>query len=828
MSSGLAFWNWRRDVTYYNLAGWSGRYGKPFELLVALHLATMAPDFAYQIAMNDDLDTRVNIGLKNATFKGSVKLKTADGLTYTVDQLKDAGYSDSTIDEIKELAKSAKNIKTKTPYIKTVTHHWFRNVYFDTDGESVEYAVVEEPDEDEEEEEKKQKDEYYEKEDVKYVYEEVDGEKRLKTTTGAVNVYESQDESSETFDYTGEIEGLNEGDKVIFEGSIADKITQKEDGVRGVTNPTTKKLFKDKYYIYDGTTEKAQSIRDGKEKKEQITFNKESLSAFSMLEHETSIDSQLIYRDLKELLVELDYFDYEDFEESTERVLAWPIPDYQDTVWPDRRIEKQILEYGTLIASKPTVDAFKEEEKKKQAEENGEEYVPEEQPEESNQPSTSNPTSLEGFIMIGDSWTVGLESLSSVKSSGLKTFSKSGAAANYWISNYSQIGSQNAKGVIVYLGLNSTTASGDMKTLLGKLKQSYPSVPIYVLKVPHVAKSVNNGMNPSRWNSQIDTRNSEIESYCNSNGLKFIDTTEGIIGSDGYLSDKYASGGGYHLTGAGYELFFQNIKKQIENGGGADETVGFEEGLDVVAMEKCKVLDLVNTVEYGPSIMFELTGDTILKGYTLLMAGFDVSVSAGDEFEAKDVIGTTNENNIVIMLIDLEKANVENVEEYVKIPKKSKKLSGGSVEEKVWIALKEANYSDEAAAGVMGNIYGESGFDPSVVEHGSGIGFGLCQWSYGRRTQLENFARSRGVDPSDADLQIEFLLAELQPGGGADGYASYQFAGHENDRNIWMTSSSIEETTTAFCRGFERPGNPRNQVRIDAAKKYYEQYAGGY
>ena len=100
LSSGLAFWNWRRDNTYYNLAGWSGRYGKPFELLVALHLATMAPDFAYEIAMNEDLDT-----------KGTVKVQASDGTTYTVDQLSEAGYSQDTIDQIKELANNAKTMQ---------------------------------------------------------------------------------------------------------------------------------------------------------------------------------------------------------------------------------------------------------------------------------------------------------------------------------------------------------------------------------------------------------------------------------------------------------------------------------------------------------------------------------------------------------------------------------------------------------------------------------------------------------------------------------------------------------------------------------------------
>lgn len=90
-------------------------------------------------------------------------------------------------------------------------------------------------------------------------------------------------------------------------------------------------------------------------------------------------------------------------------------------------------------------------------------------------------------------------------------------------------------------------------------------------------------------------------------------------------------------------------------------------------------------------------------------------------------------------------------------------IYGSTVQEKVWWAVINAGYSKEAAAGVLGNIEAESGFDASIIEGGTGIGFGLCQWSYGRRTQLEAYAESKGVDPSDVNTQIEFLIGEITP-----------------------------------------------------------------
>ena len=152
-------------------------------------------------------------------------------------------------------------------------------------------------------------------------------------------------------------------------------------------------------------------------------------------------------------------------------------------------------------------------------------------------------------------------------------------------------------------------------------------------------------------------------------------------------------------------------------------------------------------------------------------------------------------------------------------------IYGDTAQEKVWFAVLDAGYSKYAAAGVLGNIQAESGFNENVIEGGSGIGFGLCQWSFGRRTQLEAYAASKGKEPSDLNTQIEFLIGEITPGGGADGYANYNLLSYNGySPSDWENASSPEDAAVAFCWTFERPGVPRMDVRTEAARKYYEEF----
>lgn len=131
---------------------------------------------------------------------------------------------------------------------------------------------------------------------------------------------------------------------------------------------------------------------------------------------------------------------------------------------------------------------------------------------------------------------------------------------------------------------------------------------------------------------------------------------------------------------------------------------------------------------------------------------------------------------------------------------------------------------------IMGNITGESSWNPDIIEAGSGIGFGLCQWSFGRRTQLEAYGTT-------LYHQCEFLWSELTGENTDVTGADYQWISDpssavDNGEGFYCSNEdflngngSIDFLTTAFCYCWERPAYETNHLqstRIPSAYDFYE------
>lgn len=132
---------------------------------------------------------------------------------------------------------------------------------------------------------------------------------------------------------------------------------------------------------------------------------------------------------------------------------------------------------------------------------------------------------------------------------------------------------------------------------------------------------------------------------------------------------------------------------------------------------------------------------------------------------------------------------------------------------------------------IMGNITGESSWDPNCIEVTTAPdkGFGLCQWTFGRRTTLEAY----GVD---LEHQCEFLWSELTGENTAVTGASSQWISDphssvDNGEGFYCKLSTflagdktLEYLTKAFCYCWERPAYETNhlqETRIPSANDFY-------
>ena len=169
-------------------------------------------------------------------------------------------------------------------------------------------------------------------------------------------------------------------------------------------------------------------------------------------------------------------------------------------------------------------------------------------------------------------------------------------------------------------------------------------------------------------------------------------------------------------------------------------------------------------------------------------------------------------------------------------------LTGKTNEEKIWNYLTAAGMNACGAAGLMGNLYAESGLIPAnlqntyekklgytdaaytaAVDSGAytnfakdGAGYGLAQWTYwSRKKNLLAYAKSKRKNVGDLEMQLEFLLMELTVYGLM---------------NTLKTARTVREASDVVLLKFERPANQGDAVkqkRAQYGQVYYDRYVKG-
>ena len=111
---------------------------------------------------------------------------------------------------------------------------------------------------------------------------------------------------------------------------------------------------------------------------------------------------------------------------------------------------------------------------------------------------------------------------------------------------------------------------------------------------------------------------------------------------------------------------------------------------------------------------------------------------------------------------------------------------------------KTMQMTDEQAVGVLVNMLRESGFRYTAIEEDGGAGYGLCQWSFGRRTRLVSWCNAHPQDGPYSSIsgQMSYLKAEFE-------IYTDVWAG-DGVRGFWRCQTA-REAGDYFLRYFEQP-----------------------
>lgn len=169
-------------------------------------------------------------------------------------------------------------------------------------------------------------------------------------------------------------------------------------------------------------------------------------------------------------------------------------------------------------------------------------------------------------------------------------------------------------------------------------------------------------------------------------------------------------------------------------------------------------------------------------------------------------------------------------------------LTGTTNEQKIWNYFKSKGLNNYGIAGIMGNLYAESGLMPNnlqntgnkklgmtddeyvkAVDYGTytnfvkdSQGFGIAQWTYWSRKQnLYNYAKSKSKSIGDLEMQLDFLYSEL-----SSGYSSVLAT--------LKSATSVLQASNAVLLNFERPADQSTSVqnkRASYGQSYYDKFA---
>lgn len=634
----------------------------------------------------------------------------------------------------KDLATEA---ETYRPYIYSVTNHWYKDLYFgETDDKNGAYSLKE----------VSPKTQEFNPEgtantdNIKFLNDKSRGQIYYEEKTdNKVGIQVEQPKIVKTKSWHYMVKNwIVYGYYFIYDGQqqTAKKIEQALDILKDDYDPTNPLLIEvtDQEGLYKGNISSDEIDKKAKQLNQKLRENgsdvtlqkinfekKSSLQAFSILEAMHTEDSEYIYRDLKEFLIELGYFTRADFESIETDVFKWIIQGYNvyKDEWPDLKYEKNNNEYGTYIRSQVSLDEQREKEAKEAKDNKG---------------NTGGKTS---YTTTG----VGYNRLTTVNGITYKNYKQGDwgvdtngySQAHYWDGTIATSGCGPTSVAILLSGYGKDVLPDKVGEMMDDLDSWYGAG----TKSSKMVDVLKNKFSISA--KSYDVSNGKSEAIKNiSNALK-----EGkpvLVSVPGDSSGRYSSGAHWMcITGFredGTSIYISNPGRSDSSANGnycesieefvnnyqdnasiyvipdkaptgvitTNEIVGFKSGQNVI-MPETGVIKKIGTREKednnkektqtkdntdyfktnGEYIRIEFNTNNGVNGWKMEIEGLtiDANIQEGDKLNKGDTIGTTNTGNIKIILYDEKDSIINNVEDYFKLQARKKSNSGtaGSLED---------------------------------------------------------------------------------------------------------------------------------------------------
>lgn len=260
------------------------------------------------------------------------------------------------------------------------------------------------------------------------------------------------------------------------------------------------------------------------------------------------------------------------------------------------------------------------------------------------------------------------------------------------------------------------------------------------------------------------------------------------------------------------ETYYNSINVAVTSTG-VNKSNGTKTGAEKIS----DALNLENKINGGVKVQRKLEDGTVI----------DLKYTSSENFQA---LISANSSDVI---------NYYTLEKAAKIAQNKSAtadFSGSNNAEIIWNFLTSQGLSETCTAAIIGNLIQESGLDTGIEETTDRVdkGYGLAQWTFGRRTQLFTYAQVMNKEASDIELQLDFLWLEIDPTAEHTyanlqwGSETYGWSDQEGLYNEFISMNDINDATAFFCWAHERPNADYANLagRQAAANEIYELYAG--